>query len=85
MSFLTSIKEKYADSKKRDFIRKAEERICISDFDNNLYIAYDGMPLVMIDETWTSKEIVEKLNDARNNYVIVTMRDNNIFDLDETD
>jgi hypothetical protein len=47
----------------------AEETITLSDFDNSLYIAFAGTPLVPIKEEWTSKEIVEELNKLRQNYI----------------
>ena len=47
----------------------AEETITLSDFDNSLYIAFAGTPLIPIKEEWTSKEIVEELTKLRQNYI----------------
>ena len=47
----------------------SEEVITLADFDSSLYIAFQGTPLVPIEESWTSKEIFEELNKVRQNYI----------------
>lgn len=46
----------------------AEETITLSDFESDLYIAYNGTPFVPIQEDWTSKQIVEELAKLRQNF-----------------
>ena len=47
----------------------AEETITIQDFDDNLFIAYNGTPLAPIEPSWTTKEIVQQLSIFRHNYI----------------
>ena len=50
-------------------MRQAEDKIYLSDFDNNLYIAYDGTPLIPIQEDWLPQDIITELSKIRQNYV----------------
>lgn len=36
--------------------------------------AYNGTPLIPVDEKWTQKEILTKLEETRNSYVNYKMR-----------
>ena len=69
MGFIRTIREKRQTKYQEELHRQAEETITLSDFDNSLYIAFAGTPLVPIKEDWTSKEIVEELSKLRQNYI----------------
>lgn len=69
MEFIRTLREKFQTRKEEEFHRQAEEIITLSDFDDSIYIAYAGTPLVPIKEEWTSKEIVEELTKLRQNYI----------------
>ena len=75
MEFTRTLKNKQVTRHQDDLMRKAEDTIRIEDFDSNLYIAYEGTPLVPIQEEWTSKKIVQELNKLRTNYVNAKMKD----------
>ena len=53
---------------------QAEDKVYLSDFDNSLYIAYDGTPLIPIEDNWTPKQILEELSKLRQNYVNSKMK-----------
>ena len=44
-----------------------EEIIC--DLDNSMFIAFNGIPLVQIENDWTVPQILEKLSEVRKNYI----------------
>lgn len=69
MELIRTIREKRLASKQQDIEERALYTIGIDDFDNDLYISYNGVPLVPIEKDWTTKEIIEKLNLIRQNYV----------------
>lgn len=69
MEFIRTIREKRQTKYQEELQRQAEEAITLSDFDNSLYIAFAGTPLVPIQENWTSKEIIEELSKLRQNYI----------------
>ena len=51
-------------------VRKlASEYITLSDFNGKLYVAFQGNPLVVIDESWTASDVLKKLQEIRNNYI----------------
>lgn len=69
MEFIRTIKQKQQASKQENIQREAEETITLSDFDSTLYIAYQGTPLIAIEDDWTPKDIVQKLAVLRGNYI----------------
>ena len=75
MEFTRTIKEKQVTKHQDDLMKQSEEKVCISDFNNNLFISYEGVPLVLIEEDWTPKQIVEELSKLRCNYVKSKMKD----------
>ena len=69
MELIRSIKERN-QTRREEFVHKqAEDLITLSDFDNTLFIAFQGTPLMPIKEEWTSKEIIEELNKVRQNFI----------------
>jgi hypothetical protein len=69
MELIRTLREKSQTRRQEEIHHQAEETITLSDFDNSLYIAYAGTPLVPIKEEWTSKEIMEELDKLRQNYI----------------
>ena len=75
MEFFKSLREKSQIRKEEDIQRQAEILIRVSDFDEGLYISYNGIPLVPIDKDWATKEIIEELSILRNNYIKSKMKE----------
>lgn len=75
MEFTRTIKEKQVTKHQDDLMKQSEEKVCLSDFNDCLFISYEGVPLVPIGEDWTPKQIVEKLSLLRQNYVKSKMKD----------
>ena len=69
MEFIRSIREKSHTKAIENLEKMAEEIITVRDFDSSLFIAYNGTPLATIDESWTTKEIVQQLSIFRHNYI----------------
>ena len=66
---MKSIKSWIQESQSKRVIQMANDFITLSDFDNKLYIAFQGNPLVSVDDNLTSTEIVQKLSEARSNFI----------------
>lgn len=75
MEFIRTIKEKSQTKRQEEIERMAEDIITIRDFDNSLFIAYDGTPLAPIEPSWTTKEIVQQLSVFRSNYINGKMKE----------
>lgn len=75
MEFIRSIREKQITAKENQIHQMAEQLITVADFDNNLFIAYNGTPLVPINKESTSADIVDKLNLLRTNYINSKMKE----------
>lgn len=69
MEFIRTLREKQQTQRKADIQQQAINCITLSDFDSELYIAYNGTPFVPINPEWTSREIVEELSKLRQNYI----------------
>lgn len=69
MELIKAIKEKSHMRKESDIRQQAKYLITVADFDSSLYIAYADTPLIPIEESWTSKEILQELSKIRQNYV----------------
>ena len=74
MEFIRTIKEKSQTKKQEAIAKLAEDLITIQDFDNSLFIAYDGTPLAPIEASWTTKEIVQQLSIFRHNFINSRMK-----------
>lgn len=74
MEFIRTLRDKHQTAKQNDIAMQAEARIRVSDFDNTLFIAFDGTPLVPIEKDWTTKEIIQQLSIMRNNYINSKMK-----------
>ena len=69
MEFIRTLREKSQTQRQANIRKESEVLIKIADFDNSLYIAYNETPLVPIESSWTSVEIISELNKLRNNYI----------------
>lgn len=74
MEFIRTIKEKSQTKKQEAIAKLAEDLITIQDFDDSLFIAYNGTPLAPIDASWTTKEIVQQLSIFRHNFINSRMK-----------
>ena len=75
MELIRTLKKKYKDTRHSDVMRQAMRFITVGDFADKLFIEYNGIPLIPIEESWTTKEIIEKLSLLRENYVNAMMTD----------
>jgi hypothetical protein len=75
MELIRTLREKSQTRKEEEIRTIAADKISISDFDNNLYIAFDDAPLVLLDENLTCKQIVGELSRVRENYINSRLKD----------
>jgi hypothetical protein len=78
MEFIRTLRERHQTARQEEIMKQAEDLITLSDFDSSLYIAYQGTPLVPIQEEWTSKDIVQELQKVRQNYINSKMKEFNL-------
>lgn len=69
MELIRTIREKQQTKKEADIRQQAEYAITVQDFDNELFIAFNGTPMSPIDPSWTTKEIIQQLDTFRNSYI----------------
>lgn len=69
VEFIKSFKEKQKIRQLAGIRQQAEDYIRLSDFNNHVYIAYNGTPLVAVEDSWTQKEIIQELTKLRNNFI----------------
>lgn len=74
MEFIRTLREKRMSSRQKSINEEANYVLCLSDFDGKIYIAYNGTPIVPIEEKWTQKEILNKLEEIRNSYINYKMK-----------
>ena len=75
MEFIRTIREKQRTKRQAEIELKAEELITLTDFNDSIYIAYNGTPLAPIDPSWTTKEIVQQLSIFRKNFINSRLKD----------
>ena len=78
MELIRTLREKSQTRREEEIHKMAEDYITVQDFADNLYIAYQGTPLVPIKEEWTSKEIVLELNKVRQNFINARLKENGL-------
>lgn len=54
--------------KQKSLALESRSVIKVKDFENELYIAVNNIPLLPIPGDWTAVQILEKLSDLRNGY-----------------
>jgi hypothetical protein len=69
MNIFSDLKAKRRESRKKEIESQARQRIGIKDFDGALYFAYDGTPLLPIEDSATPKAMLDTLVTLRENYV----------------
>lgn len=74
MELIRTIKEKSQTKKQEAIAKLAEDLITLQDFDNSLFIAYNGTPLAPIEPSWTTKEIIQQLSVFRHNFINSRMK-----------
>jgi ribosomal protein S19 len=73
MEFIRTFREKQQTSKEKNIAEEAQSSICLDDFAGKIFIAYNGAPLIPVEESWTQKEILKKLEDTRASYISYRM------------
>ena len=73
MEIFATIKARRKKAKEKEVMSQSRRRIEVSDFEDKLYIAYDGTPVFPIEENWTTKEIMQRLYELRVNYIKAKM------------
>lgn len=77
MEFIRTFREKQQTSRQNTILAEAHDVICLADFDDKIYIAYNGTPLVPIESTWTQKEILAKLDETHQSFINYKMKQMN--------
>ena len=75
MEFIRTIREKSQTKRYASIVKEAERLITLDDFDDSIFIAYNGVPFVPIEKQWATKEIVEKLSELRHNYANARLKE----------
>lgn len=74
MEWIRTFRERQQTSRQNNITQQAHDCICLDDFDGKIYIAYNGTPLIPVEETWTQKEILSKLEETRQGYINFKMK-----------
>jgi len=69
MEFIRTFREKSHTKRQEEIHKMAEETICLSDFADSIYIAYEGTPLIPVQADWTSRDIIQELSKVRQNFI----------------
>ena len=75
MELIRTIREKRLTQRQLEIRQAAEEYISLADFDDSMFIAFNGIPLVQIEKDWTVPQILEKLSEVRSNYVNAKLKE----------
>lgn len=74
MEFIRTIREKQQTSRQNSINEQAHNSICLDDFDGKICIAYNGVPLIPIDEKLSQKDILGKLETTRKSFINYKMK-----------
>ena len=78
MELFRTFRERRNIRRQTEIQQQAEDLITLQDFNNSLFVAYNGTPLAPIDVSWTTKEIVQQLSVFRNNFIQSRMKESGI-------
>ena len=65
--------------KQKSMMQESRMAIKVKDFENELYIAIDGIPLLPIPNDWTASQILEKMNTLREGYMNYSRKNNESY------
>lgn len=74
MEWIKTFREKQQTSKQNNITMQAHDAICLEDFDGKIYIAHNNVPLVPVEDNWTPKDIIKKLEETRTGYINYKMK-----------
>lgn len=69
MKLLNTLKQKQQTAREESFREEARSTITLDSFEDTLYIAYSGVPLIEIKDNWSPKVIVDKLTEVRQHFI----------------
>lgn len=69
MELIRTFREKQLTKRQADIETQSRQFITLSDFAGDLYIAYNDVPLVLIEKNQTAQDIIAKLAELRQNYI----------------
>lgn len=75
MELIRTLRQRQQTARQANIQKQAEEAIYVSDFDNELFIAFNGVPFVPVNPDWTVKEILQELALLRQNFVNAKMKE----------
>ena len=75
MNFIDNWREKSQIRRKESIQRMAESYITLADSESRIYIAYQGNPLILLDENLSAGEVMHKLKEVRDNYIDSKVKD----------
>lgn len=78
MELIRTLRERSNTKKQATIQNLAQEVIRLADFDNEIYIAYNGTPLVPINKDWTTSEIIRELSIVRGNFVNCKLKESGL-------
>lgn len=58
---------------------ESRSAIRLKDFDNELYIAANGVPLLPIPSDWTASQIIQRLTELREGYMKYGLKNNQSY------
>lgn len=71
MKWFESLKEEINRKREKSIRRLAEETVTLSDYAGRIYIAYNGVPLIVVNDDWSPKDILNKLTEIRVLYTTI--------------
>lgn len=68
-NIFTKFKERQKLTSETNIQQEALSRIKVRDFNSQLYISFDRIPLIPINKDWTQETIFEELNKLRTSFI----------------
>ena len=78
MELIRTLRERSQTQRQAAIEKQAEYTIQLADFDDEIYIAYNGTPLVPMEPQWCTKDIIGELKKLRANYVNSKMKESGL-------
>lgn len=65
--------------KQKSLYLESRSAIKVKDFENELYISANGVPLLPIPEDWTAAQILQRLSELREGYSRYAVKNNQSY------
>lgn len=69
INWIKKLREKSRENSISEIREQSEYAVTVTDFEGDLYFAFNNTPMIHINKEWTSEDIIDELSILRQNFI----------------